>query len=303
MAAVRPDLDLRRIRFFVEVVRQGGFSPAAKVLFATQSAVSKAVKLLESELGLRLLDRVGTRVQLTDAGHVVFERGVKLLAAAAELRQELAELDGLPSQTLRIGFGRMGTSALLARTIEEFRRRFPRVKMDLQVYGRRELVARMHAGDFDLVVSPDTLPEEFGGEVVLRDRLVALLPGAHPLAGRETLSLQDLHGMPLILFEDGSSANALLLQEFARAGSRPEVVACSSQVELLFELVDAGVGAAFMPGLLEASRPHRRVQARALQPPGLPWTVRVAWRREGIPSTAARAWVEIAAGQAQEVRS
>lgn len=89
------DLDLRRLRFFVEVVRQGGFSPATKVVFATQSAVSKAVRQLEDELGLPLLNRIGHRTELTEAGKVVYRRGPDLLARAGDLTVELAALRGL----------------------------------------------------------------------------------------------------------------------------------------------------------------------------------------------------------------
>ena len=68
---MRIDIDLRRLRLFVEVVRQGGFSRAAKVVFATQPTVSKAVKQLEHELGAVLLERLGHRSALTAAGEIV----------------------------------------------------------------------------------------------------------------------------------------------------------------------------------------------------------------------------------------
>lgn len=291
------DLDLRRVRFFVEVVRHGGFSQAAKVLFATQSTVSKAVKQLETDLGLPLLERLGSGIQLTDAGRIVHERGVKLLAATAELGQELVELHGLAKGNLRIGFGRPGSSALLARTIQEFHRRFPGVRMDLQVQGEKELAARLRSGELDLVVSGEPPAAEFESEVVLRDQLVALLPATHPLAGRRALSFRELGATPLILFEQGSSVNDVLTDQVARAGGRVAVSAHSSQADLLFELVAAGVGLAFLPSLLEEARPHRHVRALPLQAPGVEWTVRVAWRRDGPLSRAARQWVELAAAQ------
>jgi DNA-binding transcriptional LysR family regulator len=95
---------------FVEVVRQGGFSQAAKVVFATQSTVSKAVKQLEDEVGVPLLDRTGHRSTLTAAGEVVFRRGLKLPADRDDLMAELDELRGLKRGTLiRQGKGIAGT--------------------------------------------------------------------------------------------------------------------------------------------------------------------------------------------------
>ena len=75
-----------------EVVRQGGFSQAAKVVFATQSTVSKSVKQLEDELGVPLLDRAGHRSTLTDAGEIVYRRALKILAERDDLLAELDEL-------------------------------------------------------------------------------------------------------------------------------------------------------------------------------------------------------------------
>ena len=75
-------MQLRTLRAFVEVVRQGGFSQAAKVVFATQSTVSKAVRQLEDEIGVPLLDRIGHRSVLTVAGEVVFRRALKILGTS-----------------------------------------------------------------------------------------------------------------------------------------------------------------------------------------------------------------------------
>src|SRR5258707_12448715 len=100
---MRIDLDFRRLRLFVEVVRQGGFSQAAKVVFATQSTVSKAVKQLEDELGMPLLDRVGHRSTLTAAGDMVYRRALRMLADRDDLLAELDELRGLKRGILRLG--------------------------------------------------------------------------------------------------------------------------------------------------------------------------------------------------------
>ena len=107
-------MELRTLRAFVEVVRQGGFSQAAKVVFATQSTVSKAVKQLEEELGLPLLDRLGHKSRLTAAGEIVYRRAVRLLAEREDLEAELKDLRGLKRGTLRLGLPPIGSSMLFA---------------------------------------------------------------------------------------------------------------------------------------------------------------------------------------------
>src|SRR5208283_6122035 len=96
-------MELRTLRAFVEVVRQGGFSQAAETIFATQSTVSKAVRRLEGELGVPLLNRIGHRSTLTAAGEVVYRQAVGMLAQRDSLIAELGDLRGLRKGTLRLG--------------------------------------------------------------------------------------------------------------------------------------------------------------------------------------------------------
>ena len=107
------------------MVRRGGFSQAAKVVFATQPTVSKAVKQLEDELGVPLLNRVGHRSELTAVGNIVYRRAVSLLSEGEDLIAELDELRGLKRGKLRLGFPRVGSSAVFAPMFASFRRRYP----------------------------------------------------------------------------------------------------------------------------------------------------------------------------------
>ena len=99
-------MEIRTLRAFVEVIRQGGFSAAAHAVFSTQSTVSKAVKQLEDELGTPLIDR--TRITPTPAGEIVLRRASAILAERDDLLRELDELRGLKRGAARfrpLGWG------------------------------------------------------------------------------------------------------------------------------------------------------------------------------------------------------
>ncbi len=96
-------MELRTLKAFVEVVRQEGFSQAAKVLYATQSTVSKAVKQLEDELGVRLLERTVRGSRPTEAGEIVYRRANSMMMEGDDLVSELDELRGLRKGSLRLG--------------------------------------------------------------------------------------------------------------------------------------------------------------------------------------------------------
>src|SRR5271170_2972465 len=120
-------MELRNLRAFVEVVRRGGFTEASKVVFTTQSTVSKSVKQLEDELNIKLLDRIGTKSTMTAAGEIVFRRAMQMLAVRDDLVAELDELRGLKRGALRVGLPAVGSDALFAPIFSAFRSRYPGV--------------------------------------------------------------------------------------------------------------------------------------------------------------------------------
>jgi DNA-binding transcriptional LysR family regulator len=285
-------IDLRRLRLFVEVIRQGGFSRAARVVFATQPTVSKAVKQLEGELGVPLLERAGRRSELTAAGRIVYRRAVGLLAEGEDLIAELDELRGLKRGTLRLGFPRLGTSSLFAPMFASFRRRYPGVEVELDVHDSKRLEEILRAGGLDFAALVHPIPEDLDHQEVSCDPLVVLLPRDHPFARRKALKLERLAALPFILFEEGFPLNERIVDACRKVGRTPSIAARSSQVDFIFELVSAGAGVAFLPRVLAEQRPHRRVRRVPLDEPECDWRIALAWRRGGYLSHAARAWLE-----------
>jgi DNA-binding transcriptional LysR family regulator len=288
---MRIDPDLRRLRLFVEVVRQGGFSQAAKAVFATQPTVSKAVKQLEDELGAPLLDRVGRRSELTAAGRIVYRRALSMLTEGEDLIAELRDLRGLKRGSLRLGFPRVGSSALFAPLFASFRRRYPGIDVELAVHDTNRLEERLTAGELDLAALVHPVSPAFDSQNVRTDSLTVLLPRDHALAGRQKVKLARLAGEPFILFEEGFPLNEVIAEACREKSIMPKVAARSSQVDFIFELVAAGVGIAFLPRPIAEQRPHRLVRLVSLDEPECRWRIALAWRRGGYLSDAARAWL------------
>ncbi|MBB3931098.1 DNA-binding transcriptional LysR family regulator [Kaistia hirudinis] len=286
-------MEFRPLRAFVEVVRQGGFSQAAKTLFATQPTVSKAVKQLEEEIGLPLLDRIGHRATLTAAGEVVYRRGVKLLAERDDLLAELAEIRGLKRGVLRLGLPPVGSSVLFAPLFALYARRYPGIEVRLVEHGSDQLEESLRAGDIDFAGMLVPTAEEFDYAVMRHEPLVALLPAAHPLAGRESISLAALRDTPFISFEAGFSLHRIILEASRRAGFEPDIVARTSQIDFMVELVGAGLGAAFLPRIVAEQRRNPALRLVPLDEPGTEWIMTMAWRRGAYLSAAAQAWLAL----------
>nr|WP_320131344.1 LysR family transcriptional regulator [uncultured Holophaga sp.] len=288
-------MDLRSLRAFVEVVRSGSFSEAAKVVFATQPTVSKAVRQLEDELGLQLLDRGGRRIRPTEAGDCVFRRALAMLGEQEGLRNDLSDLAGLRTGRLRLGLTRLGSSVDFARLLAGYRLRYPGVELELLERGALHLQEALREGTLDLALCMQPLPADLLWEPIYDEPLMALLPERHPLAGRESLRLAELAESPFILFEEGFALNPGILEACARAGFSPRVAAHSGQPDFLRALVAAGLGVAFLPRLIcrDIAAPLRAIP---VEDPQLRWRIVLAWQEGLSLSPAARAFLDMALG-------
>ena len=282
-------MELRNLRALVEVVRRTTFSGAAKELFATQSAVSKAVKQLEDELGMLLFERNGRNTRLTDAGEIAYKRAASILAETKDLVTELSELRGLNRGKLRLGLPSMG-GILFAKSFALFRRQYPNIEVQLFEHGGRRLEELLLAGDIELAASIFPLNPEFESQLIARQPLKLFTSAAHVLAKRKTVGLRMLSNIPFILFESGFVLNKRIADACKRQGFAPKIAACSSQVDFIVELVAANVGVAILPEMIAEQFSNRGVTALTIDDPQMEWHMALIWRRGGYLSSAARAW-------------
>ena len=286
-------MELRTLRAFVEVVRQGGFSQAAKVVFVTQSTVSKAVKQLEDELGLPLLDRLGSGIKPTAAGEIVYRRALRLLAERDDLAAELTDLKGLKRGALRLGLPPIGSSTLFAPLFTVYRQRHPEIEMRLVEHGSDRLQELLAAGDIDFAGLLLPAPDEFSSQLVRREPLVAMLAADHPASAWPSVRLRDLRDTPFILFDAGFALNRIILDACRREGFEPNVVARSSQIDFIAQLAGAGLGVAFLPRMIAMERAQMPFRPVLLDDPDTEWAMAMAWRRGAYMSPAGAAWLAL----------
>jgi DNA-binding transcriptional LysR family regulator len=287
-------LELKNLRAFVEVVRHNGFTAAGKVLNATQSTVSKAVRALEDEVGAPLLDRPAPKPRLTAIGEAVYARALRLLAERDDLLAEIAELRGLKRGVLRLGLPPVGSGILFAPLFARFRKAYPGVDIRLVEQGSARLEEILRLGEIDFAASLLPVDEDFEWREVRRDPLMTLVASGSPLAARKSVTIKDLRDTPLILFESGFAQNRVIINACHSNGFEPVVAARSGQIDFIVELAAAGVGAAFLPRLLVESHARRGMASLVLDEPDVDWRLALVWRKGAYLSDAARAWQALA---------
>lgn len=285
-------MQLRALQILVEVVRQQGFSAAARKINATQSTVSKAIKQLEDELGVVLIDRSVSHLQLTTAGEIVYVRAISMLGQADDLRSELDELKGMKRGLLRLGLPPIGSSLLFAPVLADFTKRFPNIDIQLVEHGSKRLEEMVLSGELELAASLLPVSEQFEWQDVRREPLVALVPANLPTDSQQSVSLDELATFPFILFEAGFALNPIILQAFRASGFDPRIAVRSSQIDFIIQLVAAGMGVGFLPRMIAEQRKAAGVRILTIRDIDLHWHMALVWRQGAFLTHAARAWLE-----------
>jgi DNA-binding transcriptional LysR family regulator len=287
-------MELRALRYFIEVVKQKSFTAAAEHMFVTQPTISKMVKALEDEVGSPLLLRDGRQMVLTDAGQIVYQRGVEVLAAHARLEAELNDLGTFGRGTLTIGIPPMG-GALFTPAIAAFRQRYPKVELKLFERGSKAIEAALIDGELELggVLQPvDT--DMFDVLPVSRQILWLVAPRGSRWDDAAEVALTDLASEPFIFYGESLALNDVVLNACRAAGFSPTIVGRSGHWDFMAALVQAGIGIALLPAPYCRRLDAEAFTCRRVVAPEIHWDMALGWRRNGYLSHAARAWLEVA---------
>src|SRR4051812_10429770 len=283
-------MDLRQLRYLDAIARARSFTAAALDLHVAQSALSQQVAKLERELGVELLRRTTRRVEVTEAGELVLERGRRAIAEADAIRADLDALRGLVRGRLRIGGVPPVSGLHPAALIVDFGRRHPGVDITIREEVAGQLLVELIDNRLDLVLSltdPASLPPELTGRRLVDEELVLIPPPGHPLAARRRVPHAALDGEPLVAYVTGSALRA----ELERLVPDPHVIAEANELATLRELVALGLGVTLMPAAVLADVAPQTLAVRPLTP-RVHVPVSMLWRAHEQPTPAARAFRE-----------
>lgn len=246
------------MKLFVEVVESGGFSAAARKLRLQQSTVSRIIGQLEAEYNTVLLTRTTRKMVLTEAGHIFLAESRRLIAEIENLSERLRRTREEPKGTLRIGlsisFGRL----FVVPTLAEFKANYPEISLEVHLEDR---LVDFVAEGYDVVIrvgaSEDTFVTSRKLAIVRRGMFVAksLIKKLGPIK-----TPKDLEKYPAILFEERipTSPKWTLVQGRSKQHIPIRSVTCVNQLDSICDLVQAGLGVAYVPLFLanSATRGH-----------------------------------------------
>jgi DNA-binding transcriptional LysR family regulator len=298
-------MTLQQLTYFLAAAEHGSFSAAAEELHMAQPSLSEQIRRLEAELGVPLFSRAGRGLALTEAGRLLVPHAERTLAAAAEAVDAVREVRDLQSGT--VAFGTFGSAHhyLLSGLVQEFRQRYPQVRV--RVLGQNSAEVADAVGDGTLEAGLVALPvDDRGLDVRPAMREEQLFISANPAHVREPMTVEALAETPLILYDARWGADDPMrrqLRERAQeAGVRIEPVIEVEYLTAALELAARGLADTVGPMSILISRGYsRRLHAVAFDPP-LYETFAFITRRNAHLSPATRAFMEIAERRVQALQ-
>jgi LysR family nitrogen assimilation transcriptional regulator len=254
-------MDLRQFRYFVQVARRENFRKASDDLRIAQSALTRQIQHLESELGFLLFDRVKRGVRLTAAGQRLLERSQHILAEVDRLKESLQIEAHVPSGPVSLAAPPSIGRLLFSKLAQTFLKSYPKVNLSLLEGWTSNVLGQLRRGELDLAVVTDPPPDPLLEYTLLFTESLYLVGRPDdPRLNKRSLDVSGLTDLPLVMTSKNNRSRQLIEHAAARAGARLDFRLELESPETLHQLLLSGR----IYGLLPYSSIFQHAQTRRL---------------------------------------
>ncbi|AFM41176.1 transcriptional regulator [Desulfosporosinus acidiphilus SJ4] len=288
-------MDIRHLEYFIEVARQKSFSKAALICHVSQSAISKMIKDLETELGTPLFNRNSKYVQLTDTGVIFFEQAQQVTVMFHHLTTDFENKIKMEKGKISIGLLPITSSTIFAELLGEFKRKYPHIAINLSEYGSKKVALAIKDGTLDagvVCIVPDH--HYYDSISISKDPLFVIVSSQNPISQLKSIELSSLANESFVLYSQDFSLHDEIIGQCRNVGFSPNVIFETSQLQLMTQMVAANLGIAFLPSAVCSELDPSRIVSVPLTEPQIIHTMSIIWKRGRSLSHAANLWLEFA---------
>lgn len=280
------------MKYFVEVVRQGGMTNASKSLFIAQPTISKAIKDIEGEMAVPLFDREKKQLILTDAGQIFFNKCKEIIALYENLPSEINSLYGLETGHMDIGLSAVMNMQSLINMIGDFHQHFPNVTFNFVENGGKYIEQQLLNDELDFGIT--TLPvdqQRFEAISLNKESLCVVIHHEHPLARFQSVKMKELIQEDFILFNDDFYLSDKIIEIAKNAGFIPNMVSQISQWNVIENLISNQLGIAILPYSITQLM-NENVRVLKIEDANVDWELGIVWKQGKRLSYAANKWID-----------
>jgi len=262
------NVGLRQLKVFLAVAKHGSFSRAAEDIGTSQSAVSLAIRHVETELGVRLLDRTTRQVRLTSVGETLVATGARLLNELDTVLRELRDIGVQHRGTVAMACVPSIARSLMPKCIEHCTAKWPNVSFAIEDVAAREVIQKAVRGEIEFGISSGLIPEaDLEVHKLMSDPFLLVCRRDDAFAERRSVSWSQLGGRRLVMLNNTSGSRQQIVDTLARLEIQANIVLELAQPSSVLGMVEAGLGMAVMPEMVAPYKSHPALTTRPLTRP------------------------------------
>jgi DNA-binding transcriptional LysR family regulator len=286
-------VDIRQLRYFIAIAEEGQITAAAKRLNMAQPPLSQQLKQMEDELGVTLMERIGKRMELTEAGLTLYRQALNIVHQLEEALSEVKETGEGIRGTLSIGVSAL-SAYRLPDQIRLFQLKYPFITYKIWKGDTQLLNQWLERRTIEVAIV--RLPHSLSDCTTIpleEEPFVLIVPASSALASQQQIDMQKIARLPMIMPSiPGLGIYDLLVKEFSRLGVQPNVICECPDISLIVSLVSAEVGSSIVPR--SAWETHKREHIHGIELSGTSITssAAVVWQSGRHLSKAALRFIE-----------
>jgi DNA-binding transcriptional LysR family regulator len=270
-------MELLQLKYFQVVAKHEHMTKAAEELQIAQPSLSKTISRLEEDLGVPLFHREKRQIRLNAHGKLFLKRVEKVFTELNEGKRELLDLSRHTEKSITLA---VSISRLLPSLIQSFRQEYPDVRFQQFLESTSSMKTELEEGKIDFCIS--SLPVE-GNDIVweplMTEEICLIVPPAHCFAGRPIIELQDMRNESFISMNTGYGFRDLTDRFCREAGFEPHVAFEGDEPGVIGELVNQGLGIAFIPEIALLNQRDRFPHKLRIADPNCKRTIGIGWSK------------------------
>jgi DNA-binding transcriptional LysR family regulator len=292
-------MDIRQLKYFITIAQEGQVTRAAKLLNMEQPPLSRQLKQMEEELGVKLFERNRMRLKLTDAGKLLLQKAELLLNQFDEALKEVREVEEGVSGVLSIG-SVVSCISLLPKQIERFRELYPQVTFKISEGDHSYLGEQLEKRTLELIVArlpfeSQTYPQHYSILPLPSDPFVVVIPSSwSQFANDKEICMKELASFPLLTLKTDRTTrmHKLVVSECRRHGFEPNIICECSSVAIIMSLIAGGIGATVFPKSVMSSFPSTVLKMLDIKDANFLSEVGIVWLKDRYLSKSAQRFID-----------
>ncbi|MDX1491025.1 MAG: LysR family transcriptional regulator [Pseudohongiellaceae bacterium] len=242
-------MDTQNLKAFVAVAEEQSFSAAAQRIHITQPAISKRIHLLEEKLGVKLFDRIGRQVSLTEAGRTLLPHAREVLSGIKQAEQAIADLSGKVRGELKLITSHHIGLHRLPKILRKYTEAYPDVELNIRFMDSSQAYDSVLRGDCDLCIITEVNEKDdaLASTTIWTDRMLFAAAPQHPLSQQATLSLKDISEFQALLPERHIYTTQLIESLFIANGLNIKINLSTNYLETIKALISVGYAWGMLP--------------------------------------------------------